>query len=194
MMSVQNEHISVGIPIANENYNDTRRSKSIWRAWNQLSRFQRSLIYMLIIISCCMVLYFIPNSDSVVLNVDVSEVNAVNRNVLVVEKKVDNEVDAEQQNHVLEEPGVGYVNLNNVKHDNTTRVFNGATNKRQSAVVEAFKHAWRGYKKYAWGHDNLKPITGGYSEWFGLGLTIIDSIDTMYIMGLHEGKIVLSLW
>ncbi|XP_016952362.1 endoplasmic reticulum mannosyl-oligosaccharide 1,2-alpha-mannosidase [Drosophila biarmipes] len=64
--------------------------------------------------------------------------------------------------------------------------FHGATNERQSAVVAAFKHSWAGYKKYAWGHDNLKPISQYSHEWFGLGLTIVDSLDTMYIMGLDD--------
>lgn len=54
--------------------------------------------------------------------------------------------------------------------------------------MEAFKHAWRGYKQFAWGHDHLKPISEGYHNWFGLGLTIVDSLDTMYIMGLKNGK------
>ncbi|XP_017128996.1 endoplasmic reticulum mannosyl-oligosaccharide 1,2-alpha-mannosidase [Drosophila elegans] len=64
--------------------------------------------------------------------------------------------------------------------------FHGATNERQSAVVAAFKHSWAGYKRYAWGHDNLKPISQYSHEWFGLGLTIVDSLDTMYIMGLDD--------
>lgn len=53
--------------------------------------------------------------------------------------------------------------------------------------MAAFKHSWNGYKKYAWGHDNVKPISRRYHEWFGLGLTIVDSLDTMYIMGLNDG-------
>eukprot|EP00118_Oscarella_pearsei_P028265 m.1786 g.1786 ORF g.1786 m.1786 type:complete len:620 (+) comp7842_c0_seq1:46-1905(+) len=57
---------------------------------------------------------------------------------------------------------------------------------RQNAVVAAFKHAWKGYKTYAWGHDELKPISKSYSEWFRLGLTIVDSLDTMWIMNLHD--------
>lgn len=65
-------------------------------------------------------------------------------------------------------------------------IFQGPQNDRQRAVVDAFKHAWKGYKTSAWGHDNLKPITGGYSDWFSLGLTLIDALDTMYIMGLTE--------
>lgn len=59
---------------------------------------------------------------------------------------------------------------------------------RQLAVVEMFKHAWRGYKKFAWGHDHLKPISQTFHDWFGLGLTIVDGLDTMWIMGLNEGK------
>ncbi|KAM9446189.1 mannosidase, alpha, class 1B, member 1b isoform 1-T2 [Clarias gariepinus] len=55
---------------------------------------------------------------------------------------------------------------------------------RLEAVREAFQHAWKGYKDYAWGHDELKPISKSYTEWFGLGLTLIDALDTMWILGL----------
>jgi hypothetical protein len=52
--------------------------------------------------------------------------------------------------------------------------------------LKAFLHAWDGYKQYAWGQDELKPISKTSSRWFGLGLTIIDSLDTIYIMGLKD--------
>ena len=65
----------------------------------------------------------------------------------------------------------------------------GPTNQQQEAVVNAFKHAWAAYKKYAWGKDELMPLTKGHSTWFNLGLTMVDSLDTMYIMGLKEGEI-----
>lgn len=61
-------------------------------------------------------------------------------------------------------------------------------NERQLAVIEAFRHAWKGYKDFAWGHDELKPLSKSYSEWFGLGLTLIDALDTMWILGLKEGN------
>ena len=48
-------------------------------------------------------------------------------------------------------------------------------------------HAWNAYKRYAWGHDELKPVSHGWQEWFGIGLTIVDSLDTMWIMGLKDG-------
>lgn len=54
------------------------------------------------------------------------------------------------------------------------------------AVKEAFRHAWKGYKNFAWGHDELKPVSKSYGEWFNLGLTLIDALDTMWIMGLKE--------
>lgn len=59
-------------------------------------------------------------------------------------------------------------------------------NSRQKAVVNAFKHAWLGYKTWAWGHDELNPISKGYNTWFDLGLTIVDSLDTMLLMDLKE--------
>uniref|UniRef100_V9KL28 alpha-1,2-Mannosidase n=1 Tax=Callorhinchus milii TaxID=7868 RepID=V9KL28_CALMI len=62
----------------------------------------------------------------------------------------------------------------------------GALTERQKAVIETFQHAWKGYKEFAWGHDELKPISKTYSEWFGLGLTLIDALDTLWILGLKE--------
>lgn len=58
---------------------------------------------------------------------------------------------------------------------------------RLEVVRNAFRHAWKGYKSHAWGRDELKPISKSFGEWFGLGLTLIDSLDTMWILGLNEG-------
>lgn len=60
---------------------------------------------------------------------------------------------------------------------------------RLEAVRDAFRHAWKGYKDHAWGHDELKPISKSFGEWFSLGLTLIDSLDTMWILGLKEGSV-----
>ena len=57
-------------------------------------------------------------------------------------------------------------------------------NSRQKAVVDAFKHAWKGYKAHAWGRDELRPISRRYSTWFDIGLTMVDSLDTMWLMDL----------
>jgi len=49
-------------------------------------------------------------------------------------------------------------------------------------------HAWNGYKKYAWGHDDLKPLSKTHHDWYPqpLLMTPVDSLDTMIIMGLDE--------
>ena len=53
------------------------------------------------------------------------------------------------------------------------------------------KHAWDGYAKYAFGDNELKPIskTGYSAAVFGktrLGATLVDSLDTLYIAGLYD--------
>ncbi len=64
--------------------------------------------------------------------------------------------------------------------------FKGPTNERQEKVVQAFLHAWKGYKDFAWGQDEVRPLSKTSSTWFNLGLTIVDSLDTIYIMNLNE--------
>ncbi|KAG8231497.1 hypothetical protein J437_LFUL007668, partial [Ladona fulva] len=64
--------------------------------------------------------------------------------------------------------------------------FPGPSNERQKAVVAALKHAWTGYRHFAWGHDHLRPISATSQDWFSLGLTLIDALDTLLITGLHE--------
>ncbi|KAF1898663.1 hypothetical protein Lal_00023672 [Lupinus albus] len=58
---------------------------------------------------------------------------------------------------------------------------------RREKVKEAMLHAWGSYEKYAWGQDELQPQSkSGVNSFGGLGATLIDSLDTLYIMGLHE--------
>lgn len=62
-------------------------------------------------------------------------------------------------------------------------------NKRLAAEVKAeFLHAWNGYKKYAWGHDDLKPLSKTYHDWYPqpLLMTPVDALDTMIIMDMDE--------
>ncbi len=55
-------------------------------------------------------------------------------------------------------------------------------------VRAATLHAWNGYKKYAWGHDALKPLTLKPFDWYGEGhsllMTPVDALDTLTLMGL----------
>ncbi|KAI8606411.1 class I alpha-mannosidase [Dissophora ornata] len=59
--------------------------------------------------------------------------------------------------------------------------------KRLKAVRDGFEHAWYGYRKHAWGHDEVRPVTGGFQDRFnGWGATMIDSLDTLVIMGFNK--------
>jgi hypothetical protein len=53
-------------------------------------------------------------------------------------------------------------------------------------VKNEFKRSWESYKKYAWGHDVLMPITKTHSDWYAQSLHIspIDAYSTMRVMGL----------
>ncbi|KAJ7623033.1 glycoside hydrolase [Mycena polygramma] len=60
---------------------------------------------------------------------------------------------------------------------------------KRDAVVAAFKHAWLAYERDAMGDDEYHPITRkgtNLTEAGGIGYTVIDSIDTMLIMGLDD--------
>ncbi|KKY26345.1 putative class i alpha-mannosidase [Diplodia seriata] len=59
--------------------------------------------------------------------------------------------------------------------------------KRQAKVKAEFLHAWKGYKKHAWLHDELLPISGGARDPFGgWAATLVDSLDTLWIMNLTD--------
>lgn len=62
---------------------------------------------------------------------------------------------------------------------------------KRDKIKEMMKHAWDNYRQYGWGHNELKPIArkGHSTNIFGnsqMGATIVDALDTLYIMGLLE--------
>ena len=59
--------------------------------------------------------------------------------------------------------------------------------KRAEAVKNAMRHCWKGYKDHAWGFDELKPQSGrGQNNWGGMGVTLLDSLDTLWLMGMRD--------
>src|ERR1700751_3467374 len=63
------------------------------------------------------------------------------------------------------------------------------SNRKYAAEVKAeFLHAWTGYKKYAWGHDDLKPLSKTYHDWYPepLLMSAVDALDTMILMDLDD--------
>ncbi|MGA7571412.1 MAG: glycoside hydrolase family 47 protein [Candidatus Aquilonibacter sp.] len=57
-------------------------------------------------------------------------------------------------------------------------------------VRDEFLHAWNGYKQFAWGFDEVKPVSGAPSDFFlpghSFGLSIIEALDTLYVMELDD--------
>lgn len=59
--------------------------------------------------------------------------------------------------------------------------------RRRKLVKNAFIRAWQGYKNYAWGADEVSPVSEKPNNNFnGWGATIIDALDTLLVMGLHD--------
>lgn len=280
-MDLRKEHISLSLPLS-DSIGSTGSRKSLRRHWNQLSRFQKNLIWIGLIAVGIFVFFLIPYDDAAsresrfvermehiqiapfkarhenlgplqlaaesshqdkglversfrstegsevkevslvetnnqqgrkraaaaqenknsfdeppAMNGDVNDSNNDNNNQ---QPLIEQKLDEPEANNAAEEKETLKVIQNELKEivDNEENVleenrrsdnakdFKGPTNDRQRAVIEAFLHSWRGYKEFAWGHDNLKPISMSYSDWFGLGLTIVDSLDTLYIMDLQE--------
>ncbi len=58
---------------------------------------------------------------------------------------------------------------------------------RLHKVEAEAKRAWAGYKKYAWMHDELSPVSKKFRDPFcGWAATLVDSLDTLWLMGLKD--------
>ena len=58
-------------------------------------------------------------------------------------------------------------------------------------IRDEFLHAWAGYRYVAWGYDEYRPLSLKPADFFidghSFGLSIIEALDTLYVMGLdHE--------
>jgi mannosyl-oligosaccharide alpha-1,2-mannosidase len=58
---------------------------------------------------------------------------------------------------------------------------------RRRQVKNAFKKCWESYRQYAWGYDELMPVTlMGIDPYAGWGATLVDALDTLWIMDLRD--------
>src|SRR5258706_13248972 len=48
--------------------------------------------------------------------------------------------------------------------------------------------SWHAYEQYAWGHDELKPLSKQPRDWYGesLLMTPVDSLDTLILLGCKD--------
>eukprot|EP01052_Picozoa_sp_SAG31_P040275 SAG31_NODE_5795_length_2325_cov_1.352201_4_plen_101_part_00 len=42
------------------------------------------------------------------------------------------------------------------------------------------------YKEFAWGFDELKPVTKKGKNWLAGGATIVDALSTLKVMGMED--------
>lgn len=78
------------------------------------------------------------------------------------------------------------VKLPTVQHsfDKETAEHAGQRKQRQAAVRDTFERSWKAYRQKAWMHDQLSPLSGGFSDPFGgWAATLVDNLDTLWIMG-----------
>ncbi|KAF2395753.1 seven-hairpin glycosidase [Trichodelitschia bisporula] len=58
---------------------------------------------------------------------------------------------------------------------------------RREAVKSAFSYSWAGYRRYAWNHDELLPVTNRHGDSRnGWGASAIDALSTAIIMDLPD--------
>ena len=58
---------------------------------------------------------------------------------------------------------------------------------RRNAVKNTFKKCWDSYREHAWGDDELRPVAlAGANPYSGWGATLVDPLDTLWIMGLFD--------
>ncbi|KAG0150377.1 hypothetical protein CROQUDRAFT_38431 [Cronartium quercuum f. sp. fusiforme G11] len=61
------------------------------------------------------------------------------------------------------------------------------TRERQLKIRDAFVKAYDSYVIYAWGHDEIQPVSHHFSDTRnGWGATIVDSMTTLFVMGLED--------
>ena len=59
--------------------------------------------------------------------------------------------------------------------------------KNADFVRQVMKRAYGAYEKYAFGMDEVAPDTGrGNNRWAGMAVTMLDSLDTLHLMGLMD--------
>lgn len=51
-------------------------------------------------------------------------------------------------------------------------------------LKDAMRHSWKAYVDYAWGADEVKILSKRGSLWMDQALTMVDSLDTLWMFGM----------
>lgn len=144
--------------------------------------------FLIILILCFASLYFLP--DPTLSGFDRASKEflfprTLKRNQFMRSEIIEEDLDLSiiQETAVTELPN--FVN----SHAN---VSNEVNEKRRMKIVEMMQHAWKGYVKFAMGENEVRPVTkrghspGIFGKNTKLGATIVDALDTLYIMNLTD--------
>lgn len=77
----------------------------------------------------------------------------------------------------------------NVQHTFTDESSNSRIDRERklATIKDAFTRSWGGYKQHAWFQDELSPVSGKYRNPFcGWAATLVDSLDTLWILGMKD--------
>ncbi|CAK9068469.1 2-alpha-mannosidase (ER alpha-1 [Durusdinium trenchii] len=62
-------------------------------------------------------------------------------------------------------------------------------------AVSMMRHVWSNYELRAFGKDELRPVSGtGANNWGGIGQTLVDALDTLWLMDFKEEFHRAALW
>lgn len=158
----------------------SRSSTSIWRYANPAYYLKRPKRLALLFIAFVCVTLFIWDRQTLVKEHE-EEVAKLNEEVLKLQIMMD---DLNNKRNSGAKVDVGGKN----RYPKTKEAPEDPISiQRKEKVKDAMRHAWSSYEKYAWSQDELQPQTkNGVDSFGGLGATLIDSLDTLYIMGLDE--------
>lgn len=160
----------------------SRSSSSIWRYINPsyyLKRPKRLALLFITFVCATLIVW----DRHTILQDHEAEVSKLNEEIMRLENLLhDLKNNKETTSQKIDFSGrAGELSKNKVVSDNPIDA------QRREKVKEAMRHAWSSYEKYAWGNDELQPQSkNGVNSFGGLGATLIDSLDTLFIMGLDE--------
>eukprot|EP01114_Cavostelium_apophysatum_P016209 TRINITY_DN4558_c0_g1_i2.p1 TRINITY_DN4558_c0_g1~~TRINITY_DN4558_c0_g1_i2.p1 ORF type:complete len:765 (+),score=229.99 TRINITY_DN4558_c0_g1_i2:105-2399(+) len=123
--------------------------------------------------------------DSQEKSVEKSEEQLIPEEVLSREEKREEQLQDEQDSDSLDETQ----DANEEQEEKEERQMSSQSlnEKRREAVKKAFEHAISGYNQFAFGSDEVRPVTNETNNsWGGFGISLFDSLDTMIIMGLES--------
>ena len=69
-----------------------------------------------------------------------------------------------------------------------TTTLNAADARLAERVRAEFLFSWHAYEQYAWGHDELRPLSKTPRDWYGQSLLItpVDSLDSLILLGFDD--------